>query len=97
MTTIVTLYSVQLCEPCRALKTALTEANIPYLEINLRDVEEIPRKAILKSILGVSRAKHATVPAVHIWIEEEEHWISNHGETDITSMLAEIKGVLGIT
>ena len=96
MTTTVTVYSVQLCEPCRALKTALTEANIPYLEINLRDVEEIPRKAILESILSVSRAKHATVPAVHIWIEGEEHWISNHGETDITPMLAEIKQLIHI-
>jgi glutaredoxin len=85
------LYSVPMCEPCKNLKKWPNEKNISYCEQNIRSLDEAGRENVKKKIMTVSQFDHATVPAVCIRSDTGEHWISNHGQCDVSNMIREIQ------
>ena len=88
------VYSTDMCEPCKNLKAWLRQEGIVFEEISVKGLTAQEREAITKNILAVSRIDRATVPAVRILIDGKEYWVSNHGESDISEMAAEIRNHL---
>ena len=85
------LYSVPLCEPCKALKKWMNENNIAFSEQNMRLLDKRAQESVKEKIMTVSRYDHATVPAICIQSRIGEQWISNHGECDVSEMIREIQ------
>ena len=93
----ITLYSQELCPPCIALKEWFAQEKIPYRNIYTKHLDDAERKILRENILAVSKIDLPTVPAVQI-VNGGDYpiWISNHGESDVTAMISQIKKVLAI-
>ena len=88
------LYSTNLCEPCKTLKAWFEQEGIAYQEIQMATLDSVESEAVERAILAVSSIEKATIPAVCMVINGQEHWISNHGQADITEMTKEIETLL---
>jgi len=91
---VMTVYSTTMCPPCAALKDWLRSEGIEFTDIPTKTLDEAGRKWLREKILAVSRINHPTVPAVRLTVDGTEHWVSNHGESDVTEMIAELKKLL---
>lgn len=92
----ITLYSLPLCEPCKNLKAWFAEKKIPYNLCDLKSLDPESKEYIGKAISAVSRIRKVTVPAVRIRTTNDVHWLSNHGEMDISEMTGQIEKILAL-